>query len=102
LRTAIEPFRKKAQELKLTLKDARSSADVAAKEYALINSMATDTAEWLSGQLERHHTLTSVAHHVPAVGHFSRDQAHALLLHTTALVMYAGQSLGSTSPKRVS
>jgi hypothetical protein len=99
-RSAIEPFRKKAQDLKQTLKDARSSAEVAAKEFGLLHAMASDTADWLTGQLERHHTLASVAHHVPAVGHFSRDQAHALLLHTTALVIYAGQALTSPAPKQ--
>lgn len=100
LRAALEPFRKKAQDLKQTLKDARNGSDVASKEFALLNSMAVDTAEWLSGQLERQHTLTSVAHHVPAVGHFSRDQAHALLLHTTALVIYAGNALSTAPAKR--
>ncbi len=100
LRAALEPFRKKAQDLKQTLKDARNSTDVASKEFALLNSMAVDTADWLSGQLERQHTLTSVAHHVPAVGHFSRDQAHALLLHTTALVIYAGNALPQAPTKR--
>lgn len=100
LRAALEPFRKKAQDLKQTLKDARNGSDVASKEFALLNSMAVDTAEWLSDQLERHHSLTSVAHHVPAVGHFSRDQAHALLLHTTALMIYAGNAFAQASTKR--
>jgi hypothetical protein len=99
-RSALEPFRKKVQDLKPILKDARSSPEVAAKEFALLHAMASDTAEWLSGQLERHHTLSSVAHHVPAVGHFSRDQAHALLLHTSSLVLYAGNAISTPQATR--
>jgi hypothetical protein len=99
-RSALEPFRKKVQDLKPILNDARSSPGVAAKEFALLHAMASDTAEWLSGQLERHHTLSSVAHHVPAVGHFSRDQAHALLLHTSSLVLYAGNALSTPQAQR--
>lgn len=98
-RAAIEPFRKKSQDLKPLMKESRAGPGVSEKEFAFLNAMATDTANWLDGQLNRFHTLASVAHHVPAIGHFSRAQAHALLLQATSLVLYAGSAVAASKPK---
>jgi len=89
-RSAIEPIKNKLPELK-----KRIESDT---EYAWVKEIGNATYDWIEKLYQKTRDLTSKAHHLPSVGHFSRHDAEPIMLVTIALLAYAGR-LSEPTPK---
>ena len=82
-RTAIEPIREILHRLKGMIESNT--------EYDWVKEIGEATCDWLDKIYKKTRNLTSKPHHLPSVGHFSRYDAEAILLVTTALIAYVGK-----------
>ncbi len=84
-RAAIEPFKQKdkLEELKKFIKSK--------SEFEWANKVLDATEEWLDRVIKATAAFTSKTHHVPSIGHFSRNEAEIVLITTTAIIAYIGK-----------
>jgi hypothetical protein len=91
-RNAIDPIKDALPKLKNTINSET--------KYEWAQDIATATYDWLDKVYKRTRELSSKPHHLPSVGHFSKHEAEAVMLMTTAPVAfvarYSKQNEGST------
>jgi len=82
-RTALEPLKTRLPELK--------SAIESSSEQAWVKEILNSTSDWLDGLYKKTRELTNKPHHLPSIGHYSRFDAEAIFLVTTAILTYIGR-----------
>lgn len=83
-RSALEPLKDLLPEMKPLLTNS---------ENEWINEVGQATYEWIDRTWKKTRDISSKAHHLPSIGHFSRFEAHTILMVTTALLSYSGKLL---------
>jgi len=82
-RSAIEPIKTKISEFKQNI-DSNT-------EHEWVKAISSGTYDWLDKITKKTIGLTSKTHHLPSIGHFSRHDAEAIMLVTTALISYVSR-----------
>ena len=83
-RSALEPLKKLLPEMKPLLTNSKNE---------WINEVGQATYEWIDKTWKKTRDISSKSHHLPSIGHFSRFEAHTILMVTTALLLYSGKLL---------
>ncbi len=83
-RNALEPLKNRLPGIKTLLTNSK---------YEWITEVGQATYDWIDTIYKKTRDLSSIPHHPPSVGHFSRFEVQAILMVTIALLSYSGKLL---------
>lgn len=83
-RSALEPFKRKMDELKQHIKSNH--------EFEWMKDISEATETWLDTILRKTFHFTAKTHHAPSIGHFDRADAQIITMVTTAIIGYVGKT----------
>lgn len=83
-RNALEPLKGLLPEIKTLLTNSK---------YEWVAEVGQATYDWIDKIYKKTRDVSSIPHHPPSVGHFSRFEAQAILMVTIALLSYTGKFL---------
>jgi hypothetical protein len=83
-RNALEPLKGFLPEIKTLLTNSK---------YEWVAEVGQATYDWVDKIYKKTRDVSSIPHHPPSVGHFSRFEAQAILMVTIALLSYTGKYL---------
>ena len=83
-RSALEPFKKKMDELKAHIKSNH--------EFEWMKDISGATEAWLDTILRKTFHFSAKTHHAPSIGHFDRADAQIITMVTTAIIGYVGKT----------
>jgi len=71
-RNALEPLKKLLPEIKTLLTNSK---------YEWITEVGKATYEWIDKIYKKTRDVSSIPHHPPSIGHFSRFEAHGIMIN---------------------
>lgn len=83
-RAALEPFKRKMNELKAHIKSTH--------DFEWMNDISEATEKWLDTMLRQTFHFAAKTHHAPSIGHFDRADAQIITMVTTAIIGYVGKT----------
>lgn len=81
-RNSLEPLKKLLPEIKTLLTSSK---------YEWVVEVGQATHDWIDKIYKKTRDISSIPHHPPSIGHFSRFEAQAILMVTIALLSYSGK-----------
>ncbi len=88
---AVEHCRNALEPLKGLLPDIKTLLTNSKNEW--VAEVGQATYDWIDKIYKKTRDVSSIPHHPPSVGHFSRFEAQAILMVTIALLSYTGKLL---------
>ncbi len=83
-RNAIEPLKNLRPQIKILLTNSK---------YEWVTEVGQATYDWIDKIYTKTRNVSSIPHHLPSIGHFSRFEAQTILMVTIALLSYSGKLL---------
>jgi hypothetical protein len=83
-RNALEPLKELLPEIKTLLRNSK---------FEWVEEVGQATYDWIDKIYKKTRDVSSIPHHPPSIGHFSRFEAQAILMVTIALLSYSGKLL---------